>query len=593
MELFTGLKRTSRCAEIGAQNVGQEVTLTGWVQRRRDLGGLIFIDLRDRSGIVQIVFNQETLPELFKKAETLRSEYVMAIVGEVVKRAPETINTKIKTGEIEVITRELRILSKSEVPPFPIEEGIDSNELVRLKHRYLDLRRPDLQQIMYTRHKALQLTRKFFTEEGFWEIETPQLTKSTPEGARDYLVPSRIHEGKFYALPQSPQLFKQILMVSGMDRYFQVARCFRDEDLRADRQPEFTQVDFEMSFIHEEDIIDVVEKYLSTLFNELVDAKVTTPFPRVTYSEAMDMYGSDKPETRFEMKLINVSDVFKASEFKVFADVVRNGGSIRAINGKGLTQKLSRRDIDGLTDFVKTYKAKGLAWIIVDENELRSPVTKFFSESETKDLLEKVDAKPGDVILIVADKDKVVFDSLGALRLELGKRFNLIDKSKFNFLWVMQFPLFEYNEEEKRFTSQHHPFTMPFEEDIEFLESDPSRVRSHAFDITLNGYELASGGLRIYNSELQERMFKALGFDEETTRERFGFLLDAFKFGTPPHGGMGLGFDRIMMLLLGTMNIKDVVAFPKLQNASDLMCNAPDVVEAKQLNEVHVMIDMD
>lgn len=591
MELFTGLKRSHRCAEIGVQNVGQEITLSGWVQRRRDLGGLIFIELRDRSGLIQIVFNQETLPEIFHKAEALRSEFVIAVVGDVVKRASETVNPKMPTGEVEVMAKELRILSKSDVPPFPIEEDVDTNELTRLKYRYLDLRRPDLQRIMYLRHQALQVTRQFFTQEGFWEIETPQLTKSTPEGARDYLVPSRIHEGKFYALPQSPQIFKQILMVSGMDRYFQVARCFRDEDLRADRQPEFTQVDLEMSFIHEEDIIDVVERYLSTLFNTMVDAKVTTPFPRITYKESMEMYGSDKPETRFEMKLINVSEVFKSCEFKVFSDVIKNGGSVRAINGKGLAEKLSRRDIDGLVDFVKTYKAKGLAWIVVEQDELKSPVTKFFSESETKTLLEKVDAKPGDVIFIVSDKDKVVFDSLGALRLELGKNFDLIDKSKYNFLWVMEFPMFEYNDDEKRYEAQHHPFTMPFEEDIEFLESDPGRVRSHAFDITLNGYELASGGLRIYNSELQARMFNALGFDEEKARERFGFLLDAFKFGTPPHGGMGLGFDRIVMLLVGTSNIKDVVAFPKLQNASDLMSNAPDVVEAKQLKEVHVMID--
>lgn len=591
MELFTGLKRSHRCAEIGVQNVGQEITLSGWVQRRRDLGGLIFIEMRDRSGLIQIVFNQETLPEIFHKAEALRSEFVIAVVGDVVKRASETVNPKMPTGEVEVMAKELRILSKSDVPPFPIEEDVDTNELTRLKYRYLDLRRPDLQRIMYLRHQALQVTRQFFTQEGFWEIETPQLTKSTPEGARDYLVPSRIHEGKFYALPQSPQIFKQILMVSGMDRYFQVARCFRDEDLRADRQPEFTQVDLEMSFIHEEDIIDVVERYLSTLFNTMVDAKVTTPFPRITYKESMEMYGSDKPETRFEMKLINVSEVFKSCEFKVFSDVIKNGGSVRAINGKGLAEKLSRRDIDGLVDFVKTYKAKGLAWIVVEQDELKSPVTKFFSESETKTLLEKVDAKPGDVIFIVSDKDKVVFDSLGALRLELGKNFDLIDKSKYNFLWVMEFPMFEYNDDEKRYEAQHHPFTMPFEEDIEFLESDPGRVRSHAFDITLNGYELASGGLRIYNSELQARMFNALGFDEEKARERFGFLLDAFKFGTPPHGGMGLGFDRIVMLLVGTSNIKDVVAFPKLQNASDLMSNAPDVVEAKQLKEVHVMID--
>lgn len=593
MELFTGLKRTARCAEIGTQNIGQEVTLAGWVQKRRDLGGLIFIELRDRSGLIQIVFNEEKLPEIFHKAEALRSEFVIAVVGEVVKRSTETVNPKMETGEIEVVANELRILSKSEVPPFPIEEGVETNELTRLKYRYLDLRRPDLQSIMYLRHQALQLTRQFFTKEGFWEIETPQLTKSTPEGARDYLVPSRLHEGKFYALPQSPQLFKQILMVSGMDRYFQVARCFRDEDLRADRQPEFTQVDLEMAFIHQDDIIDVVERYLADLFNKMANANVTTPFPRTTYKEAMEMYGSDKPETRFEMKLVNVSDIFENSEFKVFADTIKNGGSVRAINGKGLAEKLSRRDIDGLVDFVKTYKAKGLAWIVVEESELKSPVTKFFSEDETKALIQKVDAKPGDVILMVADKDKVVFDSLGALRLELGRRFDLIDKSKYNFIWVMEFPMFEYNEEERRYEAQHHPFTMPFEDDIEFLESDPGRVRSHSFDITLNGYELASGGLRIYNSELQERMFKALGFDEETARERFGFLMDAFKFGTPPHGGMGIGFDRVVMLLAGTSNIKDVVAFPKLQNASDLMTNAPDVVEAKQLHEVHVMIDMD
>lgn len=593
MELFTGLKRSQRCAEVSLDNVGQKVVLTGWVQRRRDLGGLIFIDLRDRSGIVQIVINQEISKENFRKAETIRSEYVLAVVGEVVKRSSDTVNLKIPTGQIEVIAHELRILSKSEVPPFPIEENSSVNEAIRLKYRYMDLRRPSMQDMMLLRHKALQYTRQFFTNEEFWEIETPMLTKSTPEGARDYLVPSRIHEGKFYALPQSPQLFKQLLMVSGMDRYFQVARCFRDEDLRADRQPEFTQVDLEMSFVDMDDILDVVERYLAGLFNNILDLDIKAPFPRMTYKDAMAMYGSDKPDTRFDLKLIDLTDLFKNCEFKVFADAVNNGGSVRAINVKGLADKLSRRDIDGLVEFVKTYKAKGLAWIVVTEEELKSPIIKFLSENDVKALLDKSNAQPGDVILIVADKNKVVFDALGQLRLELGRRFDLIDKSKYNFLWVTEFPLFEYNEEEKRFEAQHHPFTMPMEEDFDLIESDPGNVRSKAFDIVLNGYELASGSMRIYNSELQERMFKALGFTMESAWERFGFLLDAFKHGTPPHGGMGLGFDRIMMLLAGTQNIKDVIAFPKIQNASCLLTDAPGLVDAKQLKELHIEIDLE
>lgn len=592
MDYFTGLKRTHRCGELNIKNVGQEVVLAGWAQRRRDLGGVIFIDLRDRSGLVQIVFNQEDAQELFKKAEGIRTEFVLAVVGKVVKRSPETINAKIKTGEIEIAVSELRILSKSEVLPFQIEEGSSVNETVRLKHRYLDLRRFDMQNIVYIRHKALQYTRKFFTDNEFWEIETPIMTRSTPEGARDYLVPSRIHEGKFYALPQSPQLFKQILMVSGMDRYFQIARCFRDEDLRADRQPEFTQVDLEMSFIDIDDLLDVIERYLSGLFNEIVNANIKAPFLRLTYKEAMDMYGSDKPDTRFDMKLVDISSIFKNCGFKVFADVVNNGGSVRAINGKELADKLSRKDIDALVDYVKTYKAKGLAWIVVTEEELKSPITKFLSEEEVNLLIQTTDAKPGDVIFIVADKDKIVYDSLGQLRLELARKFNLIDKSKYNFLWVTEFPLFEYNEEEKRYEAQHHPFTMPFEEDLDLLESQPDKVRSKAFDIVLNGYELASGSMRIYNQELQERMFKALGLTMEEAWGKFGFLLEAFKYGVPPHGGIGLGFDRIVMLLVGTTNIKDVVAFPKIQNASCLMTDAPNVVEQKQLDELYIKLNL-
>lgn len=592
MEFLAGLKRTHRCEEIGADHIGQEVILNGWVQKRRDLGGVIFVDLRDRSGIVQLVFNHETLKESFEKAESIRSEYVIAVVGKVVKRAVESINKNIKTGEIEVIPSELRILSKSEVLPFPIEDNSNVNESLRLKHRYLDLRTKDLKEKMYIRHKILQITRNYFTENEFWEIETPILTKSTPEGARDYLVPSRIFDGKFFALPQSPQIFKQLLMVGGMDRYFQIARCFRDEDLRADRQPEFTQVDVEMSFVEINDIIETSEKYLTKLFKEILGFEIKTPFPRLSYKDAMETYGSDKPDTRFELKLIDLSDNFKNTEFKVFQDALKNGGSVRAINGKGLGDKLSRKEIDSLCEFVKIYKAKGLAWAVVKDDEIKSPVTKFMSEDELKGMLSAVSAESGDIILIVADSDDyTVCNSLGQLRLEIARNFEMIDNSKFNFLWVTEFPQFEYDDEAKRYVAMHHPFTMPMDEDIHLLESDPGKVRAKAYDVVLNGYELGGGSIRIYNSDLQERMFNAIGFTNEEAWERFGFLLEAFKYGTPPHGGIAFGLDRISMLLTGTQNIKDVIAFPKIQNSSCIMTNAPDVVEAKQLKELNIALD--
>ena len=587
-----GLKRTHRCTEISVKNVGQTITVMGWAQKRRDLGGVIFVDLRDRSGIVQVVFNTSVCEETFKKAESIRNEYVLAVVGEVKQRAAETVNPKLQTGEIEIIVQELRILSKSETPPIYIEEGSEVNEAVRLKYRYLDLRRPDMQRNLMIRHKAAKIARDYFSEKGFLEIETPMLTKSTPEGARDYLVPSRIHEGKFYALPQSPQLFKQLLMLSGMDRYMQIVKCFRDEDLRADRQPEFTQIDLEMAFVNEDDLIEVNEGFIKKVFEELADIKVETPFLRIPYQEAMDRYGSDKPDIRFGFELVNISDIVKNCGFKVFADAVAKGGSVRAINAKGCGEKFSRRDIDALGEFAKIYKAKGLAWIQVEANELKSAITKFLNEDDINKILERMDAKPGDLLLFVADKDEVVYDALGQLRLELARRLDLLDKSQFKFLWVTEFPLLEYDEEQKRFTAKHHPFTAPMEEDIPLLDTDPGKVRAQAYDIVLNGMEMGGGSIRIHRTELQSKMFECLGFTQEEAWDRFGFLLEAFKYGTPPHGGLAYGLDRLIMLLTGKDNIRDVIAFPKVQNASCLMTQAPDVVETKQLKELHIKVDI-
>jgi len=587
-ESICGLKRTHRCAELGLENVGEKVTLMGWVHNRRDLGGVIFVDLRDRSGIIQVVFNSQIDKEMFKKAEAIRNEYVLAVIGDVVKRTPETVNPKIKTGEIEIMARELRILNKAETPPVYIEEDSEVNEAIRLKYRYIDLRRPDMQRNLMLRHRVAKIARDYFDENGFLEIETPMLTKSTPEGARDYLVPSRVHPGKFYALPQSPQLFKQLLMVAGFDRYFQIVKCFRDEDLRADRQPEFTQIDVEMSFVDVEDVLTVNEGFIKKAFKEALGIELETPFLRMPYREAMDRFGTDKPDIRFGLELVNISDLVENCGFKVFSDAVKKGGSVRAINAKGCGAKFSRREIDGLVEFVKTYKAKGMAWIVVEQNELKSAITKFFSDDEIKAILERVKAEPGDLICFVADKNEIVYDALGQLRLELAKRLGLLNKNEYKFLWVTEFPLLEYDEEEKRWVAKHHPFTSPMDEDIEYLETDPGRVRSKAYDIVLNGVEIGGGSIRIHSQDLQARMFRRLGFTEEEAWEKFGFLLEAFKYGTPPHGGIAYGLDRLVMLMAGRNSIRDVIAFPKVQNASDPMTNAPDYVEPKQLKELHI-----
>lgn len=589
-ETIYGLKRTHRCTELGVENVGQKVTVMGWAHKRRDLGGVIFVDLRDTTGILQVVFNNMNGREMFEKAESIRNEYVLAVVGEVVKRSPETVNPKLKTGGIEVMVTEMRLLSKSDTPPLQIEEDSDVNEMVRLKYRYLDLRRPDMQANLKLRHRVAKIARDYYDANGFIEVETPILIKSSPEGARDYLVPSRVHPGKFYALPQSPQLFKQLLMVAGYDRYMQITKCFRDEDLRADRQPEFTQIDLEMSFVNVDDVLTINEGFIKKAFKEAIGLDIETPFLRLPYQEAMDRFGSDKPDIRFGFELVNVSDLVVDSGFKVFADTVKNGGSVRAINAKGCGVKFSRREIDSLVEFVKIYKAKGMAWIVVGENELKSAITKFFTEDEVKALLERTHAKPGDLICFIADKNEVVYDSLGALRLELARRLELLDKNEFRFLWVTEFPLLEYDEEEKRWVAKHHPFTSPMDEDLEYMDSDPGRVRAKAYDIVLNGSEMGGGSIRIHMQELQSKMFKLLGFSEEEAWAKFGYLLEAFRFGVPPHGGIAYGLDRMIMLMAGKNSIRDVIAFPKVQNASDPMTNAPDVVDLKQLKELHIKV---
>ena len=587
-ESFAGLKRTHKCTELSEKNIGEKVTVMGWVNRRRDLGGLLFVTLRDISGILQIVFNNETDPALFLKAGQLKSEYVIAVTGTVAMRSPEAINPKMKTGTIEVIAEDVRILSEAETPPIYIEENLDANESIRLKYRYLDLRRPDMQRNLILRHRLAKIARDYFSEKGFLEIETPMLTRSTPEGARDYLVPSRVHPGKFYALPQSPQLFKQLLMVAGFDRYFQIVRCFRDEDLRADRQPEFTQIDLEMSFVNAEDVMEVNEGFIKKVFKELKGIDIETPLPRLTYKEAMERYGSDKPDIRFGLELVDVSDLVAGCGFKVFSQAVEEGGSVRAINGKGCS-KFSRKEIDALNEHVKTYRAKGLAWIAVEENGLRSSITKFFKQEELDAILARVQAEPGDLIFFVADsKNEIVFDALGHLRLELARKLELTSKDDYKLLWITEFPLLEYDEEEKRWVAKHHPFTSPMDEDIEFLETDPGRVRAKAYDMIINGNEVGGGSIRIHSQDLQSRMFKVLGFSKEQAWARFGFLLDAFKYGTPPHGGLAYGFDRLVMILAGAESIRDVIAFPKVQNASDLMTNAPDVVDSKQLEELSI-----
>lgn len=586
METLHGMKRTHRCAELSENNIGEEVIVMGWTKTYRQLGALTFIDLRDISGIVQLSFSEDYSKEAFEKAQTVRNEFVLAARGKVVERS--SINDKIPTGHIEIQVTELRILNESETPPFVIEEGSNVKDETRLKFRYLDLRRPDVQKNLIVRHKIAQIARSFYSDNKFLEIETPMLTKSTPEGARDYLVPSRVHPGKFYALPQSPQLYKQILMLSGMDRYFQIVKCFRDEDLRADRQPEFTQIDLEMSFVEAEDVMGLNERFIQKLFKEVLDKDIELPLRRIPYCEAMSKYGSDKPDTRFGLELQDISDVVKTCEFKVFKGAIEAGGSVRGINIKG-GASFSRKEIDSLGEFVKTYRAKGLAWLAINEDgSYKSSFAKFLAEDEVENIVKAMNGEKGDLLAFVADKNAVVFDSLGALRLEVAKRMNLIPEGSYDLLWVTEFPLLEYSEEEGRFTAMHHPFTAPMDEDIEYLDTDPGRVRAKAYDIVINGCEAGGGSIRIYNSALQQKMFETLGFTKEDAWERFGFLLEGFKYGTPPHGGMAYGLDRLVMLLTGCDNIKDVIAFPKVQNASELMTNAPDRVDQKQLDELYI-----
>ena len=589
-ESMQGLKRTHRCGELSSANIGETVTIMGWVQKNRNKGGLVFVDVRDRSGIIQVVFEEgKSDADLIEKAAKLRSEYVVAIVGKVEKRSG-AVNENLATGEIEVIPEQLRVLSESETPPFPIEENSKTKEEIRLKYRYLDLRRPDLQRNLMMRSKVATLTRQFLAEEGFLEIETPVLIKSTPEGARDYLVPSRVHQGEFYALPQSPQLFKQLLMCSGYDRYFQIAKCFRDEDLRADRQPEFTQIDMELSFVDVDDVIDVNERLLAKLFQEVLGIDVSLPIPRMTWQEAMDRYGSDKPDVRFGMELHDVTEVVKDCEFVVFKGAIENGGTVRGINAKG-QGAMPRKKIDKLVSFAKDYGAKGLAYIAIQETgEVKSSFAKFMKEEEMKALIEAMDGENGDLLLFAADKNKVVWDVLGALRLELARQMDLLDKGEYKFLWITEFPLLEWNDEQNRYTAMHHPFTMPMEEDLQYIDSDPGRVRAKAYDITLNGNEIGGGSVRIFNPEIQSKMFEVLGFTPEQAQEQFGFLLSAFKYGVPPHAGLAYGLDRLVMLMAKEDSIRDVIAFPKVKDASDLMTEAPTKVDPKQLEELGIEV---
>ena len=585
-----GLHRSHRCTEVSNQNIGETVTVMGWVQKRRNLGSLIFIDLRDRSGILQLVFNEESVgKEGYEKAERLRSEYVIAVTGKVEKRSA-AVNESLKTGDIEVIATDIRILSEAETPPFQIEENSQTKDEVRLKYRYLDLRRPDIQKNLMLRSKVAYLMRDFMAKEGFLEIETPMLCKSTPEGARDYLVPSRVHPGHFYALPQSPQLYKQLLMCSGYDRYFQIARCFRDEDLRADRQPEFTQADMELAFVDVEDVLDVNERLLKYIFKEAIGVDVTLPLPRMPWQEAMDRFGSDKPDTRFGMELVDVSETVAGCGFGVFTGALENGGSVRGINAKG-QGAMPRKKIDKLVSFAKDYGAKGLAYLAVNEDgTYKSSFAKFMTEEELAALVEKMGGEPGDLLLFAADKNKVVWDVLGALRLELARQLELLDKNRYNFLWVTEFPLLEWSDEENRFMAMHHPFTMPMEEDWDKIDSDPGAVRAKAYDIVLNGTELGGGSVRIHQDDIQEKMLEVLGFTKEQAHEQFGFLLDAFKYGVPPHAGLAYGLDRMVMLMMQCDSIRDVIAFPKVKDASCLMSHAPSPVDEKQLEELGIEV---
>ena len=589
-ESMKGLKRTHRCAELSAANVGEKVTIMGWVQKNRNKGGLVFVDVRDRSGIIQVVFEEgKSEAALIEKAAKLRAEYVVAIVGTVAKRSG-AVNDHLATGEIEVLPEELRILSESETPPFHIEENSKTKEEVRLKYRYLDLRRPDLQRNLMMRSKVATLTRQFLAEEGFLEIETPMLIKSTPEGARDYLVPSRVHPGSFYALPQSPQIFKQLLMCSGYDRYFQIARCYRDEDLRADRQPEFTQIDMELSFVDVEDVLDVNERMLAFLFKEVLGVEVQLPIERMTWIDAMNRFGSDKPALRFGMELTDVSEVVKDCEFAVFKGALENGGSVRGINAKG-QGAMPRKKIDKLVEFAKGYGAKGLAYIAIGEDgTVKSSFAKFMKEEEMQALIQAMKGENGDLLLLAADKTKLVWDVLGALRLELAKQMDLLDKNEYRFVWITEFPLLEWSEEDERFTAMHHPFTMPMEEDLQYIDTEPGRVRAKAYDIVLNGNEIGGGSVRIFQDDVQEKMFEALGFTKEEAQKQFGFLLDAFKYGVPPHAGLAYGLDRLVMLMAKVDSIRDVIAFPKVKDASCLMSEAPDIVDEKQLEELGIAI---
>lgn len=585
-EALNGLKRNIMCGDARESHIGQKVTVMGWVQRNRNLGGLQFIDLRDREGILQVVFNDDLGEEILEKAKSIRPEYCIAVTGEIVKR--ESVNPNMPTGMVELKAEELKILSESDTPPIYIKEDLDAAESIRLKYRYLDLRRPDMQNIFKIRHKTTKAIRDYLDQNGFLEMETPILTKSTPEGARDYLVPSRNYPGMFYALPQSPQLFKQLLMVSGFDRYFQIVKCFRDEDLRANRQPEFTQVDLEMSFVEQDDVMALNEGLIKHVFKEVLGVDVKTPIKRMTFKDAMEKYGSDKPDLRFGMEITNLSDVVKECGFKVFTDAVSNGGSVRGLCLEG-GASMGRKDIDRLGEFVKTFKAKGLAWIQLKEEGVKSPIAKFFSEEELNKIIETMGAKTGDLILIVADKNSVVLKALGELRLELSRKFDLVkDKSEFNFTWITEFDLLEYDEEEGRYFAAHHPFTMPMDEDIKYLDTDPGRVRAKAYDLVLNGEELGGGSIRIHDTKLQEKMFEVLGFTQESAWERFGFLLEAFKFGPPPHGGLAFGLDRMIMFLAGTENIKDVITFPKNQNAFCYLTEAPNIVDEEQLKELGI-----
>ncbi len=586
-----GIHRTHHCGLLGQSEVGEEVVLSGWVQKRRDLGGLIFIDLRDRSGIVQVVFNPDDSRQALDIADKMRNEYVVKLKGKVVLRDEASVNKNLPTGTIEILALAAEIINTAKNPPFFIQDNIEVEESLRLKYRYLDLRRPELQRTFMMRSKVTKLFRDYLDQHGFLEVETPILTKSTPEGARDYLVPSRVHEGEFYALPQSPQLFKQLLMVSGFERYYQVARCFRDEDLRADRQPEFTQIDIEMSFMTLDAFQQLMESQMAEILEKTVGVKLELPIQRITYQEAMDRYGSDKPDLRFEMEIKDVSSLVSNCGFKVFVSAIENGGQVKGITAKGCAS-FSRKEVDELGEFAAVYKAKGLAWLAVKEDGIKGPIAKFFSEEELQAIQNQMGAETGDLMLFVADNKKVVSDALGNLRLKIGKQLKLIDESQFKLLWVTEFPLLEYDEDADRYVAAHHPFTMPMLEDLHMLETDPSSVRAQAYDMVLNGYEIGGGSMRIYQKDIQERMFQALGFSLERAYEQFGFLLDAFEYGTPPHGGMALGLDRIIMILAGRSNLRDCIAFPKTASAVDLLTNAPSPVDGKQLDELHIMTNV-